>query len=296
MKKTILFDGTATALITPFRDGAVDYPTLDALIERQLGAGIGTLVIGGTTAEAATLSDKERYALFRHTADHAGGRCRLIFGAGTNDTHAAVRHTRMAHSLGCDGVLSVTPYYNKGTEEGLVRHYLTIADSVDLPILLYNVPSRTGVQLTEGQLERLAEHPGIVGIKEAADSADRLVMLARFGDRLALYAGNDSQYYTALSLGGRGVISVASNLAPRAVDRIYRLFAAAPAESRAMQLRLLPLIGGMFRETNPAPIKYMLSRRGLCSAEVRLPMSEPSEATCAYLDTLLAATEEELLA
>lgn len=296
MKKNHIFDGTATALVTPFRDGLVDYATLDALMDRQLSLGIGTLVVGGTTAEAATLSDKERYELFRHTADYVGGRCKLIFGTGTNDTKAAVRHTRMAHSLGCDGVLSVTPYYNKGTEEGLVRHYLTVADSVELPIILYNVPSRTGVVLSERQLDRLAEHPGIVGIKEAADSSDRLVMLARFGDRLSLFAGNDSQTYTALALGGRGVISVASNLAPRAVDRIYRLFAAGDTkESLRMQLRLLPLMRAMFLETNPTPIKYMMSLRGLCSAEMRLPMAEPTESTRAAIGTLIESTDPELL-
>ncbi|MBQ7314447.1 MAG: 4-hydroxy-tetrahydrodipicolinate synthase [Clostridia bacterium] len=295
MKKIAIFSGTATALVTPLRSGAIDFIALDRLIERQLQASIDALVIGGTTGEAATLTDGERYELFRHVKDTVRGRCKLLYGTGTNDTAVAVRHTRMAASLGCDGVLCVTPYYNKGTEEGLIRHYLSIADSADVPILLYNVPSRTGVHLNERQLKTLADCERIVGIKEAADSADRLVMLASFGDELHLYAGNDSQIYTTLALGGRGVISVVSNVLPVATGHICRaFFEGHREESLSAQLHLLPLIRSLFLETNPTPVKAMLSMMGLCTPDVRLPLTVPTEATMQVLQrTLQDYTNEE---
>ena len=213
MKKAEIFRGVGTALITPFLGGEIDYKTLEELIERQIKAGINALVIGGTTAEAATLSDEERYELFRRAKEIIGGRCKLILGTGTNDTRVAVRHTEFASRLGCDGVLVVTPYYNRGTADGVIKHYEAIANASEVPILLYNVPSRTGVNLSLDTLERLAENERIVGIKEASDSLDRLVGISRIGG-LALYSGNDSQIYPVLSLGGLGVISVLSNLYP----------------------------------------------------------------------------------
>ena len=214
MKKAEIFRGVGTALITPFSDGEIDYDTLVRLIERQIDAGIDALIIGGTTAEAATLSDKERYELYKVAMETVAGRCKLIFGTGTNDTRVAIKHTLFASELGCDGVLVVTPYYNRGTAEGVVRHYESIAKASGVPILLYNVPSRTGVNLSIETLKRLAENERIVGIKEASDSIDRLVSISSI-DGLALYAGNDSQIYPVLSLGGVGAISVSSNLYPR---------------------------------------------------------------------------------
>ena len=287
-KKAPPFLGVGTALITPFRDGEVDLATFRALCERQIAGGVSALIVAGTTGEAATLSDEERYALFHFVKDRLQGRCRLILGTGTNDTKVALRHTRAARELGCDGVLCVTPYYNKGTSEGLLRHYLTLAESVDVPIILYNVPARTGVHLSEEQLDVLADHEHIVGIKEAADSADRLVTLAAMSDRLALYAGNDTQIFSVAALGGRGVISVASNLLPAFVGEIYRAARAGRwDDARARQLHLLPLVRALFAETNPTPIKYLLSRTGICRADVRLPLTPPSDATRLRLDALL---------
>ena len=213
MKKMEIFRGVGTALITPFKDGHVDYATLGDLIDRQITAGIDALVIGGTTAEAATLSDTERYELFEYARDRVGDRCRLVYGTGTNDTRVAVRHTEYASRLGCDGVLVVTPYYNRGTAEGVIKHYEAIAEASDVPVLLYNVPSRTGVNLSIETLERLAENERIAGIKEASDSLDRLMSISSIKG-LSLYSGNDSQIYPVLSLGGLGVISVVSNLYP----------------------------------------------------------------------------------
>ena len=279
MKKRVIFEGVGTALATPFLKNEIDYPALFHMIDLQIESGTHALIIGGTTGEAATLDDKERERLYAKSAAHIGGRCRLIFGTGTNDTRKATEHACMAERIGCDGILVVTPYYNKGTKEGIVNHYLQIADSTELPILLYNVPGRTGVNLSIEQIYILSECERIVGIKEASDSAERLVALSAIED-LALYAGNDSQFYTVLALGGAGVISVASNLVPKHFSSLFAHFSsgdrlAALREQKA----LLPLIEALFLETNPAPLKYALGALGLCSSEIRLPLSLPSEAT-----------------
>ena len=289
MKKKIIFEGCATALVTPFCDGKIDFKTFSSLIEFQINEGADALVIGGTTGEAATLTDSERYELFAAAKEVVRGRVKLIFGTGTNDTKTAVNHTRRAEEIGCDGVLVVTPYYNKGTEEGIYRQYISIAESTNLPIILYNVPSRTGVNLGFGILERLAEHPNIVALKEASDSLDRLVSLAAFGENLRIYSGNDSQIYPTLSLGGLGVISVVSNLFPKRTCELCRLYFEGEREkSLKSQLELLPLIKAMFLETNPAPIKYAMSRLGLCNSELRLPLAEPRESTKKEIDRLLS--------
>lgn len=280
MKKKEIFQGAATALITPFSGGEIDYSALGKLIEYQIAGEIDALVIGGTTAEAATLSDEERYKLYTFAKGKIAGRTKLILGTGTNDTRVAVAHTKFAERLGCDGVLLVTPYYNKGTESGIEKHYLTIAESTDLPTILYNVPSRTGVNLGFNLLERLAEHPNIVALKEASDSTDRLVTLAQIADRLTLYAGNDSQIYPTLALGGRGVISVMSNLLPKTTHELCKRYFDGETEvALAIQLRLLPFIKSLFIETNPTPIKYAMHKRGFCTPEVRMPLAEPREST-----------------
>lgn len=280
MRKKLVFKGAATALITPFIDGEIDYKALSELIDFQIEGGIDALVIGGTTAEAATLSDDERYKLYTFAKGKIGGRTKLILGTGTNDTRVALAHTKFAEKLGCDGALLVTPYYNKGTEEGIEKHYLKIAESVDLPIILYNVPSRTGVNLGINLLDRLSEHPNIVGLKEASDSVDRLVTLASFGEKLHLYSGNDSQIYPTLSLGGKGVISVMSNLLPRTTHTLCEsYFKGRQSEALSLQVRLLPFIKSLFAETNPTPIKFAMAERGFCTPEVRLPLSEPREST-----------------
>jgi 4-hydroxy-tetrahydrodipicolinate synthase len=292
MKKVEIFRGVATALITPLRDDKIDYTALERLIERQINAGIDALVIGGTTAEAATLSDDERYELFRAAREMIRGRCRLIYGTGTNDTRVAVRHTEYASSLGCDGVLVVTPYYNRGTAEGVARHYEAIADASGAPVLLYNVPSRTGVNLSLDTLRRLAEHENIIGIKEASDSLDRLVAISGI-DGLALYSGNDSQIYPVLSLGGLGVISVISNLYPeKTMDICKSYFANNKQNSLKAQQSLLPIINALFLETNPAPIKYAMATKGLCLPDMRLPMWIPTKETQRKIDEAIRALEE----
>lgn len=293
MAKKLIFSGAATALITPFKDGEIDYEALSGLIEFQIAGGIDALVIGGTTAEAATLSDEERYRLYTFAKEIINGRTKLILGTGTNDTRVALAHSKYAEKIGCDGLLLVTPYYNKGTEEGIERHYLQLAESVDLPIILYNVPSRTGVNLGFNLLKRLSRHPNIVGLKEASDSVDRLVYLAEFGDELYLYSGNDSQIYPTLALGGKGVISVMSNLIPKATVRLCKYyFDGNYGEALKLQFKLLPLIKCLFLETNPSPIKYAMAQRGFCTPEVRLPLSEPRESTKLEIKNCLDAIAE----
>ncbi len=293
MKKTEIFRGVGTALITPFKDGKIDYKTLELLIERQLEAGINAIIIGGTTAEAATLSDKERYELFRESGRMINGKCKLIYGTGTNDTKVAVKHTRYASKLGCDGVLVVTPYYNKGTNEGIIRHYEEIAKASDAPVLLYNVPSRTGVTLGMNMLEILAKNDNIVGIKEASDSLDRMIGISTIKG-LSLYSGNDSQIYTVLSLGGLGVISVVSNLYPKdTMDICKYYFANCKEKSLKSQNDLLHIIDVLFLETNPAPIKYAMSKMGLCTPEMRLPMWLPTKQNRDKIDARLLEYEEQ---
>lgn len=288
MKKTI-FEGVGTALITPFSGGRIDYPALSRLIDFQIDSGIGALIIGGTTGEAATLSDSERYELYAFAKEKIGGRCALMLGTGTNDTRVAIKHTQFAEELGCDGALLVTPYYNKGTERGVVCHYRSIAESTSLPLMLYNVPSRTGVNMSRATLENLAEVENIVAIKEASDSADRLVEIAAMGEVLQLYAGNDTQLFTTLALGGKGVISVVSNVAPKLMNSIYESFKAGDIlTARAGQGALLPLIKAMFIETNPAPVKHAMARLGFTSGEVRLPLYEVSGETKRAIDIELS--------
>lgn len=280
MGKNLIFRGVGTALITPMKNEKIDYPSLEKILNIQLSAGIDALVIGGTTGEIATLTDAERERLYSFVKEHISGRTKLIFGAGTNDTGAAILHARLARKIGCDGILVVTPYYNKGTHRGVLEHYKRIVSESELPTILYNVPSRTGVNLTLGQLEELAAHPLIVGIKEALDSAERLIELASFGEDLYIYSGNDSATYTTLSLGGAGVISVVSNAYPEKMLKITRsYFGGERQASLSEQIALLGFIKAMFIETNPAPIKYAMSLLGLCDAELRLPLFIPENST-----------------
>ena len=288
MTKKIIFRGVGTALVTPMKHGSIDYPSLSKIIEKQIAGGVGALIVGGTTGEAATLTDDERYELYTYVKGVVQGRVKIIFGTGTNDTRMAIKHTRVASDIGCDGVLTVTPYYNKGTFKGVVEHYTAIAKSTDLPILLYNVPTRTGVNLTIKQLDELSKIENIVGIKEASDSVDRLTELSKYQDDLHLYAGNDSQIYATLALGGKGVISVVSNLYPEKTAAIYASFFKGDMRaSLEAQLELFDFIKLMFKETNPSPIKYAMSIAQLCSSEVRLPLAVPEPATQKEIETAM---------
>ena len=285
MKKLGIFCGVGTALITPFKDGKIDFVALRELIERQIRAKIDALVIGGTTAEAATLSDTERYELFEYARDVIGGRCRLIYGTGTNDTRVAIKHTEYASHLGCDGVLVVTPYYNRGTAEGVIRHYEAIAKASGVPVLLYNVPSRTGVNLSLETLERLAENDMIVGIKEASGNISQVAEIAALaGDKIDIYSGNDDQIVPILSLGGKGVISVLSNVMPKETSDMCKMYFDGDVNgSLKLQLKLLPLVNALFSEVNPIPVKAAVSAMGYGENYLRLPLTPMEDATRAVL-------------
>ncbi len=284
MKKKI-FSGVATALITPFRGNEIDYTAFGKIIDFQISAGIDALVVGGTTGEASCLDFDEKARLYSYAINRTGGRIPVILGAGSNDTRSAIRLTRLAKELGADGALVVTPYYNLGTKSGIEKHYLNIAESADLPIIIYNVPSRTGVNIEINTLITLAEHQNIVAIKEASDSCRRIADVCALSDKMCIYSGNDASTLLMLSLGGDGVISVISNLLPGQTLRITSsYFDGRTDDARAAHVALLPIIRAMFVETNPAPIKYAMSLMKLCCDEMRLPLSAPCEATAGLIE------------
>lgn len=292
MKKPI-FEGVGTALITPFNNDSIDYATMARLIDRQISAGVGALIVGGTTGEAATLTDKERRELYSWAREYTEGKIPLILGTGSPSTKAAVEYTRYVGELGADGALVVTPYYNKGTREGIVRHYEAIAEATDIPLILYNVPTRTGVELDIELVERLCAIPTVRAIKEASGVAEKYTALSTLTDRIDLYAGSDAMIYLTLSLGGSGVISVVSNLYPEDTVKLCKLYFTGEREKALkIQHSMARLIESLFLETNPAPVKYAASRAGLSSPEMRLPMWLPTERCRAKIDKAVSEYEK----
>lgn len=269
-----VFTGVCTALITPFRDGKIDFEALSGLIEFQIDGGVDALLINGTTGESATLTDAEKREIISFAVSEVGGRVPVIAGTGSNDTKKAVELSKFAYDVGADACLAVTPYYNKASEVGLIKHYEAIADATEIPIILYNVPSRTGVNIPLSVYERLSEHKNIVAVKEANPSVSDFARLsARCGKNLDLYSGNDDLILPCLSLGGNGIISVISNALPRQTGDICRLwFGGKIKEATELQLKLLPLTNALFCEVNPIPIKALLSHLGFCKEEYRLPL------------------------
>ena len=286
-----LFKGVITALITPLRDGNVDESAFERLVERQIAAGVHGLVPMGTTGESATLHLDEHKRVVEQCVKIAAGRVRVIAGAGATATDKAIELVRYAKTVGADGALVVTPYYNKPSQTGLALHYEAIAEAVQLPIMLYNVPSRTGVDLANETVARLAAHPNIVGIKDATgDMARPSWMRANIDAAFDLFSGDDSSGLGHMALGGVGVISVTSNVAPEAMVALYEAFAAGDlATARAWQERLIGLHRALFLDNSPAPAKYALSRLGLCDESVRLPLSPTAEAVKPAIDAALAA-------
>jgi 4-hydroxy-tetrahydrodipicolinate synthase len=288
-QKQTLFRGAATALITPFREGRIDFEAFGALIDRQIEQGIDALVVVGTTGESATLTHKEKIALIAYAAARVDGRVPLIAGSGCADTAGSILLSREAASAGADALLVVTPYYNRPSQEGLYAHFCALADCVRLPMLLYHIPGRTGVTLSLSTYDRLAEHPNIVGVKDAgADVAATARLIRKCGDRLDVYAGNDDLTLPVLSVGGMGVISVLSNLMPRAVHDICRLWREGkPRLAGGKAAALGELTEALFADSNPGPVKTALELLSLCRAEVRLPLTEPDAALRARLEQLL---------
>ena len=274
MKKKI-FKGMATAMVTPMKNGQVDYEALARFIEFQIDSGINALVAVGTTGESATLSPEERRQVIRFTLEKTAGRVPVIAGTGTNDTSHALRYSQDACADGADALLLVTPYYNKATQNGLIAHYTAIADAVDKPIILYNVPSRTGCNLLPATVQKLAEHENICGIKEASGNMSQVVELfARCGDKINIYSGEDALTVPMISMGGMGTISVLSDVVPReAVAMTDAAFAGDFAAAAAWQCKLLPLINCLFSEVNPIPVKAAAAAMGYGENSLRLPLT-----------------------
>ena len=272
--KRSIFKGAATALITPFRDGEVDYISLGQLIDRQIDCGIDALVICGTTGESATLSDREHREVLGFALSKADGRVPMIAGTGSNDTSHAVEMSKFACALGYDALLCVTPYYNKATERGLVKSFTAIADASDKPIILYNVPTRTCTNITLPVYRELARYENIVAVKEASGNISAIAeLICECGDDFDIYSGNDDQTLPLLSLGGRGVISVVSNLIPREMhDLCKKWFDGDIPGCRRLHEKYLKLMKTMFCEVNPIPVKTAAEMMGLCLADMRLPM------------------------
>ena len=273
-KKTV-FKGAASALVTPLNENGVDYPALERLIEWQIEKGINALVICGTTGEASTLTDDEHREVIRFAIEKTNGRVPVIAGTGSNDTDYAIELTKYACEAGADAVLVVTPYYNKATQKGLIQSFTAIADASTKPVILYNVPSRTGCNILPATASVLADHPMIVGIKEASGNISQIAELAAaVRGRMDIYSGNDDQIVPVLSLGGVGVISVLSDIMPaETVEMCDRFFRGDVAGSAKLQLDLLPMINALFSEVNPIPVKAASAAMGLCDNYVRLPLT-----------------------
>lgn len=274
MKKTI-FTGAGVAIVTPMNpDESINFDRLGQIIDNQIENGTDAIVICGTTGESATMTDQEHVDCIEYAVKRVNGRVPVVAGAGSNHTSYAVWMSKEAKRVGADALLHVTPYYNKTSQTGLIRHFNAVADATDLPIILYNVPSRTGVNITPATYRELAKHPNIVAAKEASGNISQIAQIAQAcGDELDLYSGNDDQIVPLLSLGAKGVISVLSNIMPRETHDICRLFFEGKiAESCALQLKLLPLINALFSDVNPIPVKEAMNMMGWECGECRLPL------------------------
>ncbi len=283
--KNKLFEGVATALITPFKvDGSLDLDGLETLIERQIENGISAIVIAGTTGEASTLSFDEFSLLISKANEYIRNRVPLIIGAGSNNTSKSLKFSLEAEKRGADGLLMVTPYYNKTTQDGLKQHYHFIADRVNLPIILYDVPSRTGMGIAPKTCKELSEHPRISAIKEASGNISNTMDIAAAAPNLTLYSGNDDQLLPFLSVGGNGLISVASNVAPKEMKSIFTFFKNGETEKAIRtHYRMLPLMRALFNEVNPIPVKKALQLLSLPAGDPRLPLVPCSAHTEALL-------------
>lgn len=275
-----IFEGSAVAVATPMnRDGTLDFGGMQRLLDRILDGGSDAVVVNGTTGESATLDDREKLEVIGFVIRYVDGRVPVIAGTGSNCTRHAVELSMEAQKLGADALLQVTPYYNKASQDGLVRHFTEVADHVKIPVLLYHVPSRTGVTIRPETYRILAAHPNIRGTKDASGNLSLIARTAALcGEDFDIYSGNDDQTLPVMALGGKGVISVAGNLLPRQMHEMCRLFLDGKiAESRKLQLGLLELMDALFWDVNPIPVKAALAMEGVCEEYCRLPLTEMEE-------------------
>lgn len=289
MKKTV-FTGACTALVTPFIDGKVNYPMAEQLLRRQIEAGVKAVVLAGTTGESPTLSDDEKIELFRCCKAYAGDRCTIIAGTGSNSTAHAVALSKAAEEAGADALLVVSPYYNKATPDGLFAHYLSIAHAVSIPVIIYNVPSRTGVDIPVSVYSRLSKVPNIAGVKEASTNITKIARIrAACEPDFCIWSGNDDQIVPVMSLGGQGVISVLSNVCP--VQTVAMAEAALAGDfdtAAALQCELMPLIDLLFCEVNPIPVKAAMRQIGFDCGGCRLPLTNLTKENQQKLESYFA--------
>lgn len=287
-----IFRGAGVAIVTPFKeDGSVDFDNYGELIEWQIAEGTDAIISCGTTGEASTMTDEEQIEVVEYCVNKVKGRVPVIAGAGSNDTKHGINLSVEIEKIGADALLQVTPYYNKATQKGLIQHYTAIADSVNIPMILYSVPGRTGVNIKPNTVLELSKHPNIVAIKEASGNISQCAEIARLvPDDFSMYSGNDDMVTPLLALGGDGVISVLSNVAPKAThDMVQKFFDGDIAGSIAIQLGVKPLIDALFAEVNPIPVKAALDIMGKSKMNFRLPLCEPEAATMALLEKELKA-------
>ena len=287
----MIFKGTATALITPFTSDGVDFDSFDRILDDQLSGGVDAVVVLGTTGEPATMTAAEKKAVIEFAVKKLKGKLPVIVGTGANSTSAATEMSVLAESLGADALLLVTPYYNKATQQGLIAHFRTVADAVHTPIICYNVPGRTGVNMLPATFAELAEHPNIAAVKEASGNMEQIEEAIRLTEgKAVVYSGDDGITVPVMAMGGMGVISVVSNAAPRFTAEMTSAFLSGDLKKAAkMQLDMLPLVRALFSEVNPIPVKKAMQLRGLCNGTMRLPLTEMTAANAAKLAEILPA-------
>jgi len=284
-----LFTGCGTALITPFKNGEVDYEALDRLVEEQIANGVSALIAVGTTGEPATMTWEEHLAVIRRVVEKVDHRVPVIAGTGSNSTSEAVYAAKHSKEFGADAQLVVTPYYNKTSQEGLVAHFNAVADAATLPVVVYNVPSRTGINIAPTTLQRICKHENVIAVKEAnSDVAEAMEKIRLCGDDVAFYSGNDDLIVPLMAMGYQGVISVLSNVMPKETSEMTRLaLEGKNREAAAMQLKLLPFINALFSETSPIPCKAAMAMMGKCEEELRLPLVPMQPGTRAKMQAIM---------
>jgi len=290
-----MFSGSMVALVTPFKDGKVDWQSLEALVEFHINNGTHGIVPCGTTGESATLSHQEHDEVIKAMVKAVHKRVPVIAGTGSNSTDEAVRLTREAEKSGADGALMISPYYNRPTQEGIFQHYKKVASEVGIPIIVYNIPGRTGSKIEPETLARMSEIKNIAGVKEATGSVDQAIDVIRLcGDNLAVYSGEDTLTFSLMTLGGKGVISTVANIVPKEMSQLAEACLKGDWEKgRDLQFKLIPLIHAVFLETNPIPVKTALAQMGKCTADLRLPLTPMAEGNLKKLRQ--AMTEFDLL-
>lgn len=284
-----LFKGSGVAIVTPFTNEGVDFDKLGELIEWHISSGTDAIIICGTTGEASTMTDDEKKAAYRFTVKKVAKRIPVIAGTGSNNTKHSIELSKYAESVGCDGLLCVTPYYNKTTQKGLIEHYAAIADSVNIPIIIYNVPGRTGLNVLPDTLKKLSFHKNIAGVKEASGNISQVVEIGTFcNENFAMYSGNDDQVVPLLSVGGIGVISVVANIAPKEMhDMVMSYLDGDIKHAMELQLKIKPLNDALFCEVNPIPVKTAMNLLGHEVGELRLPLTSMSDKNLDFLKNAL---------